>query len=74
MKTNIFRSYSGLSTSLYQFSAGRVIAGMGGAGMTSLLSSLIVRKFQAYGLKGFGVSDHGRSDPVERYCQLAVME
>ena len=39
-----FCHYSGLGTSLAQFTAGRVIAGMGAAGMTSLVSSLIVRK------------------------------
>jgi hypothetical protein len=45
-KLTLFFCYSGLATSLPQFAAGGVIAGMGGSGMRSLVSSLIVREFQ----------------------------
>lgn len=41
---NLFFFYSGLADSLTMFAAGRVVTGIGGAGMRSLVSSLIVRK------------------------------
>ena len=41
---NQFLLYSGLGDNLGMFVAGRVVTGVGGAGMRSLVSSLIVRK------------------------------
>ena len=52
---NLIFLYSGLADSLTMFAAGRVVTGIGGAGMRSLVSSLIVRKSHNQGfIQAFG--------------------
>ena len=66
------------------FVVGRVVTGIGGAGMRSLVSSLIVRKsydsgldLRSYGTKVYvrriTLSNVFRSGAITRYCRMAVM-
>ena len=68
------------------FAAGRVVTGIGGAGMRSLVSSLIVRKCRDHGSdSGLHaatgralctwniISNVGRFGTITRHCRMAVL-